>query len=114
MKLFYSDLSNTNIRELPVAGLGKLTSLYLKNSPKLIKFPRKSSLPSLREARVTYEYHCCALASAEKKRTAQENVYFRARSDFSPTKKLFRRQTHENYFDDENYVLGGLDTYGKF
>ena len=97
-----------------MAGLGKLTSLHLKNSPKLIKFPHKDSLPSLREARVTYEYHCCALASAEKELTLEGNVNFRARSDFAAAKKLVRRQTRESYFDDENYVFGGLDAYGNF
>ena len=63
---------------------------------------------------MTYEYHCCALKSAEKERMAQRNVYFRARSNATPVKKLVRRQTHESYFDDENYVFDGLEVYGNF
>lgn len=57
-----SDLSETSITSLPAdhfASLG-LTKLWLKNTATLKVFPPVYNFQSIKEARLTYSYHCCA------------------------------------------------------
>jgi len=54
-------LSGTAITHLPTKGLENLKILTVKNTPRLIRFPKSDQLPALHIADVTYPYHCCAL-----------------------------------------------------
>lgn len=53
------DLSNTNIDELPVAGLKNVKHLLLRNVPRLKKLPPILAFNNLNRAEFTYPYHCC-------------------------------------------------------
>ena len=61
--LFFSrDLSETNIIRLPVIGLEDLEILKIMRTFSLKQFPSVLELPSIREAYLTYPYHCCAFS----------------------------------------------------
>ncbi|XP_049833251.1 probable glycoprotein hormone G-protein coupled receptor isoform X2 [Schistocerca gregaria] len=54
------DLSQTAITQLPTSGLGELHRLRLEEAPHLTTIPSVYSFRHLREAWLTYSFHCCA------------------------------------------------------
>nr|XP_045615581.1 uncharacterized protein LOC123768835 [Procambarus clarkii] len=60
------DLSETSITSLPTLGLTDLDFLYLEKTPSLKVFPSIYSFKSIKEAHLTYPYHCCAFQFPEQ------------------------------------------------
>ncbi|CAH1175795.1 unnamed protein product [Phaedon cochleariae] len=58
--LRYIDLSGTAITFLPVEGLRDIDTLKLQNTKSLKMFPSVFNFQLLKEAWLTYPYHCCA------------------------------------------------------
>lgn len=56
----YRDLSQTSIKKLPTLGLQDLEILKLENTFTLKEFPSVYNFKNIKEARLTYPYHCCA------------------------------------------------------
>ncbi|KAF8782393.1 Thyrotropin receptor like protein [Argiope bruennichi] len=54
------DLSETSIRHLPTSGLSSLEVLKMKDTFALWEFPSVLHFPDIKEAHLTYPYHCCA------------------------------------------------------
>ena len=55
-------MSFTPLSHLPTAGLDHLVTLEARETPALLVFPHADDLPSLKEARLNYPYHCCVLS----------------------------------------------------
>lgn len=55
-----SDLSSTGLRQLPSVGLDQLRELIIRDTYALKRIPSIYSFPELREAHLTYAYHCCS------------------------------------------------------
>ncbi|KAK7068788.1 hypothetical protein SK128_025811 [Halocaridina rubra] len=60
------DLSDTSITSLPTSGLNELEVLLLENTPSLKVFPSVYSFKTIKEAHLTYPYHCCAFQFPEQ------------------------------------------------
>ncbi|XP_044264151.1 lutropin-choriogonadotropic hormone receptor-like isoform X2 [Tribolium madens] len=58
--LRYIDLSGTAIRALPVDGLREIDVLKVQSTKSLKVFPSVYNFKYIREAWLTYPYHCCA------------------------------------------------------
>nr|CAD7453874.1 unnamed protein product [Timema tahoe] len=58
--LRYLDLSETSITQLPTRGLQELDVLRLQDTATLKVFPSIYNFEYIREAWLTYPYHCCA------------------------------------------------------
>nr|CAD7590022.1 unnamed protein product [Timema genevievae] len=58
--LRYLDLSETSITQLPTRGLQELDVLRLQDTSTLKVFPSIYNFEYIREAWLTYPYHCCA------------------------------------------------------
>ncbi|XP_035212697.1 lutropin-choriogonadotropic hormone receptor-like isoform X2 [Stegodyphus dumicola] len=54
------DLSETSIRMLPTRGLSSLETLKITDTFAMRKFPSVLHFPEIKEAHLTYPYHCCA------------------------------------------------------
>lgn len=67
-------LSGTPIDYIPTVDLKGLLNLNLEDASNLLRFPTAQSLPSLRNAKLTYPYHCCALISYGFGNFFQENI----------------------------------------
>jgi len=73
--LQFLHLTNTKISELPSKyGMGSLTNLFLKNTPKLFTIFNPENFKSLREVEVTYPYHCCAFRAKRKQEISSNNT----------------------------------------
>lgn len=60
------DLSETSITSLPTLGLTDLEILLLEKTPTLKIFPSVYSFKTIKEAHLTYPYHCCAFQFPEQ------------------------------------------------
>ncbi|CAG9863166.1 unnamed protein product [Phyllotreta striolata] len=58
--LRYIDLSGTAITFLPIEGLREIDTLKIQNTKSLKVFPSVFNFQFLKEAWLTYPYHCCA------------------------------------------------------
>lgn len=58
--MWISDLSYTSLKRLPSNGLDKLVVLRLLRTPSLKEIPSIYHLKSIKEAHLTYAFHCCA------------------------------------------------------
>ncbi|XP_068220464.1 uncharacterized protein [Palaemon carinicauda] len=65
------DLSETSITALPTAGLKELEVLRLENTPSLKVFPSVYSFKTIKEAHLTYPYHCCAFQFPDQHKKEQ-------------------------------------------
>ncbi|VVC36219.1 GPCR, rhodopsin-like, 7TM,Leucine-rich repeat,Leucine-rich repeat domain, L domain-like,G protein- [Cinara cedri] len=54
------DLSDTSIQSLPTVGLEELEVLKVENTYTMTIFPSIYNFQNIKEARLTYPYHCCA------------------------------------------------------
>ncbi|XP_064479293.1 uncharacterized protein LOC135392516 [Ornithodoros turicata] len=59
------DLSETRLKELPTLGLEGIEVLELRDVPTLERFPSVYHFRFIREAHLTYPYHCCAFQFPE-------------------------------------------------
>ena len=62
----FRDLSSTSIETLPTSGLKSVEELTIEDVPSLKLFPPVLRFSSIRVARLTYPYHCCAFSHPEK------------------------------------------------
>ncbi|XP_053609809.1 follicle-stimulating hormone receptor isoform X2 [Plodia interpunctella] len=69
------DLSFTSITSLPTAGLEKLQSLKIENTPSLKYIPSIYDLRHLESADLTHSFHCCAFAFPERHDPARHKLY---------------------------------------
>ncbi|XP_068082589.1 follicle-stimulating hormone receptor isoform X2 [Anabrus simplex] len=84
------DLSETAIIQLPTSGLETLEVLRIRNTESLTTIPSVYSFKHLREAWLTYSFHCCAFkfpARHDPVRHAQHQAYLAA----------MRKYCHETY-----------------
>ncbi|XP_039283238.1 lutropin-choriogonadotropic hormone receptor isoform X2 [Nilaparvata lugens] len=58
--LLYLDLSETAISHVPTRGLQSLEVLKIQDTPTLKVFPSIYSFNAIKQAWLTYSYHCCA------------------------------------------------------
>ncbi|XP_016659101.1 lutropin-choriogonadotropic hormone receptor-like [Acyrthosiphon pisum] len=58
--LRYLDLSETSIQSLPTAGLEELENLKIEKTYTMNVFPSIYNFKNIKEAWLTYPYHCCA------------------------------------------------------
>ena len=56
----FRDLSETNLIKLPTRGLESLEVLKIRETFSMREFPSVLHFPEIREAHLTYPYHCCA------------------------------------------------------
>ncbi|XP_050529471.1 lutropin-choriogonadotropic hormone receptor-like isoform X3 [Daktulosphaira vitifoliae] len=54
------DLSDTAMQILPTLGMMSIEKLWIENTPSLTKIPSIYSFGNLKEAYLTYSFHCCA------------------------------------------------------
>ncbi|XP_064112218.1 uncharacterized protein LOC135219400 [Macrobrachium nipponense] len=69
------DLSETSITALPTVGLKELEVLRLENTPTLKVFPSVYSFRTIKEAHLTYPYHCCAFQFPEQHKKEQYVIH---------------------------------------
>ncbi|XP_060803417.1 follicle-stimulating hormone receptor-like [Amyelois transitella] len=69
------DLSFTAITSLPTAGLEKLQSLKIENTPSLKYIPSIYDLRHLETADLTHSFHCCAFAYPERHDPARHKLH---------------------------------------
>lgn len=62
---FIRSLAFNRLRNLPTAGLQKLTHISTKGNPDLLDFPEHYQLPSIRVLILHYPYHCCYFKGRE-------------------------------------------------
>ncbi|XP_068082064.1 lutropin-choriogonadotropic hormone receptor [Anabrus simplex] len=60
--LRYIDLSETSVTQLPTTGLHELEVLRIEDTESLKVFPSVYHFTNIKEAQLTYPYHCCAFA----------------------------------------------------
>ncbi|KAL3285469.1 hypothetical protein HHI36_000001 [Cryptolaemus montrouzieri] len=60
------DLSDTSIDSLPAAGLGEMETLRIERTPSMKVIPSIYDLESLKVAKLTHPFHCCAFKYPEQ------------------------------------------------
>lgn len=64
-------MSETSLENLPTLGLEGLEVLELRDTPALQRFPSVYHFRYIREAHLTYPYHCCAFQFPETHNPAE-------------------------------------------
>ncbi|XP_074033064.1 lutropin-choriogonadotropic hormone receptor isoform X2 [Leptinotarsa decemlineata] len=109
--LRYLDLSNTAITHLPIEGIREIDTLKLQNTKSLKVFPSVFNFQSLKEAWLTYPYHCCAFKfprthnpwEYEKHARFIEELQATCKTENATANKEVALSVSENEIQDEEF-----------